>query len=71
VAVQAQASVDVGTFEVRDRVRHLPFVVSVNGHLDSSGDQLPGRRYEIAAEDMRAAAFAGLERYVLEMQRVN
>jgi hypothetical protein len=69
--VKAQATVDLGRFEVADRVRHLPFVVHVTGELYETGDPLPARDYEIAAIDDSTAAFAGIDRYVLEMQRLN
>lgn len=69
--VKAQATVDLGRFEVADRVNDLPFIVHVTGELYESGDVLPDRDYEIAAVDMPHAAFEGIERYVLEMQRVN
>jgi hypothetical protein len=65
--VQAQAVVDVGGFPVRDRVNELPFIVTVRASLD--GDRLADRIYQIAALDENRAAWAGLERYVREMDR--
>lgn len=69
--VKAQATVDLGRFEVADRINQLPFVVHVTGELYETGDPLPNRDYEIAAASETQAAFAGIDRYVLEMQRVN
>lgn len=68
--VLAQATVDPGAFEVIDRVRDQAFIVNVTGMLEG-GDPLPKRVYEIADIDEPHAAFAGIERYVAEMQRVN
>ena len=68
--IRAQASVDPGAFEVADRVRDLPFVVTVTGSL-VTGDPLPDRRYEIAAVDEPTAAFEGINRYLGEMRRAN
>lgn len=68
--VLAQAYVDPGGFEVADRVRDQPFLVTVHGMLEG-GDPLPDRTYEIADVDEPHAAFAGIERYVHEMERVN
>ena len=69
MAVLARASVDIGSFKVSD-ARCLPFLVHVTGHL-TSGELLPARDYQIAADEMATAAFAGLARYEHEMQRVN
>ena len=69
-SIRAQAVVDPGAFEVADRVNDLPFVVTVNGWT-LNGDALAGRTYEIAAIDEPHAAFAGIKRYVGEMDRVN
>lgn len=68
--VLAQAIVDPGAFEVADRIHEQPFLVSVSGRLEG-GDKLPDRRYEIAAVDEPHAAFAGIRRYVIEMERPN
>ena len=69
--ILAQAIVDPGAFAVADRIHDLPFVVTVDGMLRGSGDQLPRRVYEIAAIDEPHAAFAGIERYVAEQERLN
>ena len=69
--VQAQAVVDVGAFEVADRINHVPFVVTCSGELAPGGDPLPSRIYEIAAVDDTTAAFTCLDRYVIEMERLN
>lgn len=68
--IKAQAVVDPGAFEVADRVRDLPFLVTVTGET-MSGDPLETRKYEIAAADEPTAAFAGIRRYEREMGRVN
>jgi hypothetical protein len=68
--VLAQATLDIGAFEVADRIREQAFLVHVTGCLES-GDPLPDRDYKIAAVDEPHAAFEGIERYVAEMQRVN
>lgn len=68
--ILAQAVVDPGGFEVADRVHDQPFIVTVRGQLQG-GDELADRVYEIAAVDEPHAAFAGIERYVAEMERVN
>lgn len=65
--VRAQAIVDVGGFEPRDRVNCEAFRVTCFGNLD--GDPLPDRSYEIEAVDESSAAWAGLGRYVHEMDR--
>lgn len=65
--VRAQAVVDVGGFELRDRVNHEAFLVTCFGNLD--GDPLPDRSYEIEAVSESAAAWDGLGRYVREMDR--
>lgn len=69
--IQAQATVDPGAFEVADRVNDLPFLVHVSGQLFGSADQLEPRDYQIAAVDEPHAAFAGIERYLAEMERPN
>lgn len=69
--VRAQASVDVGSFPLRDRVRDQAFVVTVTGYLDPGQEPLPKRRYEIEADSEVNAAFEGLARYEREMQRPN
>jgi hypothetical protein len=68
--ILAQATADPGAFEVADRIRDQPFLVHVTGQLET-GDPLPDRDYEIAAFDEPHAAFAGIERYVAEMARLN
>ena len=68
--ILAQAVVDPGAFEVADRIRDQPFLVTVTGQLET-GDALPDRVYEIADVDEPKAAFAGIARYIAEMQRVN
>lgn len=70
VRVLAQATVDPGSFEVADRVRDQAFLVHVTGMLEG-GDVLKDKTYEIAAIDEPHAAFAGIERYVAENQRLN
>jgi hypothetical protein len=69
--IKAQAVVEVGAFEVSDRIRYLPFLVIVSGELAETGDALEGRTYRIEAVDEPHAAFEGIDRYVLEMSRVN
>lgn len=66
--VKAQAIVDVAGFEPRDRVHGQAFLVTCFGELEG-GEPLPRRSYEIEAGEDSAAAFAGLERYVHEMDR--
>lgn len=68
--VLAQATVDVGAFPILDRIRDQAFLVTVHGMLDT-GDPLPDRIYEIAAASEPAAAFEGISRYEIEMQRPN
>lgn len=68
--IKAQAIVDPGAFDVVNRIRDQPFLVTVMGEMEG-GDALENRVYEIAAEDEAHAAFAGIERYITEMDRVN
>jgi hypothetical protein len=67
--ILAQAFVDPGRFAVED-IEQQAFLVTVDGHL-WGGDDLPRRKYEIAAVNEDIAARAGLERYVTEMERLN
>jgi hypothetical protein len=69
--VKAQAVVDPGCFEVADRIRDQPFLVTVTGELWQGGEKLKPRTYEIAAPSEGEAAWIGLDRYCREMVRVN
>lgn len=67
--ILAQAVVDPGKFPVED-IELQAFVVTVDGRL-WGGDDLPRRKYDIAAFNEDVAARAALDCYVAEMTKVN